>query len=255
MKMINLVLIFRYCLDTIYRTSMLLLFLLVLLLLNVTVLSMTKVALSASTLVSLEEQERNTIDRLIARYHNTATASNIGSQYSALMAALHDLPWIDEVSALRSFDLNWTIDIKKSQPVAWWKPLAATVTSDVDRQLYLMDKRGRLFLPTKKYIDLPQLSGPSSQAAKTLRYWRDFKNLLSAVPALDLSALHLDIAGHWHLYTVCNATIHLPAKNPMPMLKRLLRFYPFLPPSKSIDMRYQQGMAVATRQATELTCA
>jgi cell division protein FtsQ len=133
------------------------------------------------------------------------------------------------------------VQIEEQEPVAHWN----------DRGL--VNERGEVFYPGSG--SMPTLAlrfeGPEEKAPQMLAFYDDLRRRLQR-QGLRAVRLELDRRGEWRLKLANGVTLVVGRENPLYRLERLLGAYPVLRREgreiRRIDLRYEQGFAVAWRE-------
>ncbi|HUN26104.1 MAG TPA: cell division protein FtsQ/DivIB [Steroidobacteraceae bacterium] len=160
---------------------------------------------------------------------------------AGICAAVKRLPWVDSVSAERSWPRGIALRIVEQVAVARWGDDG------------LINDRGELFASSANHIpqELPRLSGPDgTEGAVAARYLVMQARLAEA--GLRLSALRLDARGAWEFDLGNGVTVRLGRKRVDERFDTFMAVGAKLVAQRAtdiayLDMRYTNGFAVGWR--------
>ncbi len=156
----------------------------------------------------------------------------------SLKQQLLKLPWIYAVSIKRIWPDTLTINIAEQRAILQWGTDA------------LLNSNGTVFSPPKNSFpkDLPIIFGPNEQEAEIFALYH---KMLTTLEPLDLTIkkLILNPKNHWEVLLSNDTRIYFKKENPLSQLELLASVYRKITasrsqPPKSIDLRYNAGMAV-----------
>ncbi len=155
-------------------------------------------------------------------------------------SAALSLPWVAEARVRRVWPDRLQVKIVEQNPLARWNDKA------------LVNAAGEIFRPRKLPRDLPKLRlrGPDDQTRRMIRFYQQIVPRL-ARRGMGIQELVLDKRGEWRLLLNRGVTLVLGREGVLRRLDRLLAVYPVLRREERsvsrIDLRYEQGFAVAWR--------
>lgn len=172
-----------------------------------------------------------------------------GLDLSALVAAVKQLPWVDEVRIERIWPDVLRVWIKEQIPYVRW--------GEKD----LLNPRGEKFTPPaiEEFADLPRLDGPEGHEKPLFSAYCE---MAKALEALQFKILRLeeDARRSWQLTLESTAqpgasgmVIVLGRKQPQDVFARAVRFLAHLTAEQRqriqrLDARYEHGLAVRWRE-------
>lgn len=153
-------------------------------------------------------------------------------------------PWIFDVSVSRRWPDQIVIAVVEQMPIANWGESA------------YLNHRGELFKPAAGRVvsdNLPRLAGPDNRAAEVMDHFRELGEVLSQ-ESLTLEQLVLNERGSWSAKLDSGVAIVLGTGETMEKVRRLLLAYrqglsADFSSIKTVDMRYNNGFAVAWKDA------
>ncbi len=179
------------------------------------------------------------------RLQRALSAAVEGSFFSVdlekVRAAAVALPWVAEARVRRAWPDRLEVEIVEQQPLAHWNRRG------------LVNSRGEVFHPAETgrlRLDL-QFRGPEEKAPQMVEFYREilpgFRD-----HGLEIAELSLDRRGEWRLRLKQGLTLVVGREQRRFRIRRLLEVYAVLQQEKRamrrIDLRYEQGFAVAWQQ-------
>ena len=156
-----------------------------------------------------------------------------------LQQQLLQMPWIENVEVNRIWPATVHITVSEQQAVARWGNNA------------LINAQGVIFNPAPDTFpnNLPVLTGDNPTQVKQL--WNDYQQMTTILSPIGLHIAELDMDARQALTLILTngAQILLGQENALAHLQRFVSVYPkiFTNPSlyaKSVDLRYDHGMAI-----------
>lgn len=151
-------------------------------------------------------------------------------------------PWVYDVMIARHWPDQIAITLIEQTPIAYWGKDG------------FLNHRGELFKPAKidAIAGLPRLQGPDNEAERVMSHYRELNSALAA-DNLALQELALNERGSWSAQLANGIDIVFGSGELMGKIRRLLFTYELglsaeFERIKTIDMRYNNGFAVAWRQ-------
>jgi cell division protein FtsQ len=151
-------------------------------------------------------------------------------------------PWVYEVMIARHWPDEIVITVVEQTPIASWGKDG------------FLNHRGELFKPAKTITiaGLPRLQGPDNEAERVMSHYREL-NVTLAADNLALVKLELNERGSWSAQLGNGIEIVFGSGELMGKIRRLLFAYDLglsadFERIKTIDMRYNNGFAVAWQQ-------
>jgi cell division protein FtsQ len=161
---------------------------------------------------------------------------------SGIREQLIEQPWVYEAMIARHWPDEIAITVVEQTPIAHWGKTG------------FLNHRGELFKPTKTFViaGLPYLQGPDDEAERVMSHFREL-NVTLAADSLALEKLELDGRGSWSAQLANGIEIVFGNGELMGKIRRLLFAYELglsaeFERIKTIDMRYNNGFAVAWQQ-------
>ena len=155
-----------------------------------------------------------------------------------LQHQLLKIPWIYTISVDRVWPDTLSINIIEQKAIAQWGENS------------LINAEGKIFSPAIETFpqNTPILFGQDSQVQNILKCYLEAKPLLAPLN-LTITQLVFSPYHYWQITLNPDMTIFLREQNPIDQLKLLLNVYNKVTvghnnPPKSIDLRYNNGLAV-----------
>jgi cell division protein FtsQ len=169
-------------------------------------------------------------------------AGFIGLDLAGIREQLLKQPWVYDVALARHWPDEVVITVIEQTPIAHWGEDG------------FLNHRGELFEPSKAVTitGLPWLNGPNGETEQVMNNFRELNKFLAA-DNLALNKLLLNERGSWTAKLSNNIEIVFGNGQLMEKIQRLLFAYDqglsteFMR-IKTIDMRYNNGFAVAWQQ-------
>ncbi len=165
--------------------------------------------------------------------------SFFGVDLQAVRAAALALPWVAEARVRRIWPDRLEVEITEQTPVARWNDDG------------LVNLRGEVFKPRKvEAAPLVHFRGPEGKAGEMLEFYRGAAPLF-ARRGLHIGEIRLDRRGEWRLQLDPGPMVVVGRERTAFRIRRLLEVHPVLVreqegrPMRRIDLRYDQGFAVA----------
>ncbi len=161
-----------------------------------------------------------------------------GVDLERVRAAALELPWVAGVEVARVWPDRLEVKVEEQLPVARFNDDA------------LVNRRGEVFRPRdggRPTLPL-RFRGPEGKAAQMLAFYRRVAPAFRA-RGLRIREVRLDRRGEWRLQLADGPLVVVGREGEDFRVSRLLRVYPVLAaagrPVRRIDLRYDQGFAVA----------
>lgn len=163
-----------------------------------------------------------------------------------LVAAVKQLPWVDEVRIERLWPDAIRVWVREQVPHLRWG------------KTDLLNPRGEKFAPGAigDYADLPRLDGPAGHEKQLFDAYREMAEVLKALQ-LKILSLEVDARRSWQLtltsrngsQTASDMVVVLGRKQPQSVFARVARFLARLTSDQRqriqrLDARYEHGFAV-----------
>lgn len=154
--------------------------------------------------------------------------------------AVQQLPWVAEVEVKRIWPDKIVIDITTCRPVARWNNTS------------LLNAYGEIFVPNSfanVAKDLPRFFGKGDQTVKMLDNYQQMNNILQALD-LKIALIRYTADNAWQVGLNNGIELQLGQKEVVKRLNRFVQTYKKLLAErhnslpKSVDLRYNHGMAV-----------
>ncbi len=182
-----------------------------------------------------EHVDQNSLQKTISNYLDHGF---LYLNVSDLKQQLLKSPWIYAVSIKRKWPDTVIINIAEQRAILQWGEKA------------LMNPDGKIFAPPKTTFpkDLTIVFGPEEHTAEIFTTYYKMLSILEPL-SLTIKKLELDPKLHWEITLNNNTVILLKSANALKQLELLTSIYRKITAEheqapKSIDMRYQSGMAV-----------
>jgi|GEM_PF-262472 len=160
----------------------------------------------------------------------------------AIKAVLEKFPWIKSVDIRRIWPNSILININEKQAIAYWQ------------NKELLSAEAEIFNPKeiKSLGQLPKLSGPEDKAVFVMHNYHQMNRILSAV-GLNIESLHLEDRYSWQLKLNTKMTVRVDDKKSLEKIKNMVSLLKKVSVEeivkiKSIDLRYENGMALSHSQ-------
>lgn len=182
-----------------------------------------------------EHLNQNTLQKIIFPYTKSGFFYlNVRGMKQQLLK----FPWIHAVSVKRQWPDTITINIVEQNPTLQWGEKA------------LVNSEGTIFSPPLATFPkkLPIIFGPSNQVLEICTLYQKTVPLLERLD-LTIKKLVLNPEHYWKILLSNNTIIYLKEKEPLNQIELLGKVYKKITtnhkqPPKSIDLRYQSGLAV-----------
>ncbi len=189
---------------------------------------------------TLEHVSESQVRAVLARFMDEGFFS---LDVRVLKQALENRPWIRHVSVRRIWPDTLELDITEQRVIARWGGEA------------LLSDRGQIFSPPDMQAhvsSLPRLEGPQGSQQQVMNQYQAFSRLLSPA-GLRIRELVFDERDSWRLILDSDVVVRLGREALVDRLQRLLVIYRRelegeLPGVASIDLRYDNGIAVRQRE-------
>jgi cell division protein FtsQ len=164
---------------------------------------------------------------------------------SSLRETALDDPWVHGITIKRNWPPALDVVVDAQSPVARWGKKG------------LLNHQGDIFLPdiTEKYVDLPMLNGPATQAQHLMAQYHDFSRLFQGVN-VKMIGLSMEARGAWSLVLDNGIEVIVGREQLRERLQRFLHVYQKELESRAaqiekVDIRYTNGVAVKWRKLEE----
>lgn len=182
-----------------------------------------------------EHVEQKSLQKIVASYiDNGFFYLNV----IGLKQQLLKLPWVYAVSIQRQWPDSVTINVAEQHAFLQWGTKA------------LINPEGTIFTPPPSSFpkELPIIFGPEGKESEIFAL---YKKILLSLEPLDLTVKRLALAPqhYWELLLNNDMAVYLKEAEPLTQLELLTNLYRKITADhnnapKSIDMRYQSGLAV-----------
>jgi len=182
-----------------------------------------------------EHVSQENLQATISPYiHNGFFYLNVGGMKKQLLK----FPWIYAVSVQREWPDTIKINVVEQHPILQWGQKA------------LINPEGSLFTPSPSTFpkELPIISGPDEQVSEIFVLYQKMILLLEPLD-LTIRKLILHPEHHWEILLSNNTLVYLKEVTPLQQIELLTNVYRKITADheqapKSIDLRYQSGLAV-----------
>lgn len=161
-----------------------------------------------------------------------------------LRHALHTLPWVANADVRRVWPDRLEIDLQSVHPMARWLGGAGQILGQ-DGKVYSVP-------PSDVPQQLPALFGPAEDGLQMLQERQKLDQALAPL-GLQVRALELDQRGGWRCILSNGVRLVLGRQEVMADVQRWVAVAPeiqqYLVPGASMDLRYNNGFAVALPEA------
>ena len=184
-------------------------------------------------------------DEIYAKVMTKDLGSFFNVDVNKVQTRIESLPWVYKVSVRKKWPDVLNVHITEQQAVATWN----------DKQL--LNVYGEVFdapLSQLKH-ELPRLFGPSGSYSDALQGYRDLNGLLH-INGFDVVKLTLSPRFSWQLMLKNGVMLELGTKLKVKRVQRFIDLYAVITkansaPVLSVDLRYDNGMAVRWAQQTK----
>ena len=190
---------------------------------------------NAKIFATYEHVDKKPLQKVISKYlSNGFFYLNVNGMKQELL----NFPWIYAVSVKRQLPDTITINVAEQHALLQWGEDA------------LINPDGKRFSPKISTFpkNLPIIFGPEKQASEI---FTTYQKMLRALEPLDLTIkkLNLNPRHFWELVLSNDAKVYLKEVNPVTQLELMANLYRKITANhsnspKSIDLRYQSGLAV-----------
>ncbi len=162
-----------------------------------------------------------------------------------LQKALLQVPWVANVEVRRVWPDQLEIELTGVQPAARW----------LGGPNQVLGTNGKVYSVPGQEIpkDLPAFFGPATDGLHMLQEWNQFNGILAPLQ-LQIRALQEDPRGSWSCILTDGVRLVLGRQDRKEALARWVAVAPkirsYLLPGASMDLRYNNGFAVALPSAT-----
>jgi len=177
---------------------------------------------------------------------SSASQSFVKEHLEKIRSSLVELPWVDNATLTRRWPDQLEVSIVEQKAIARWGDKG------------FVNFRGELIKTAKldKVQHLPQLYGTESDAATIMQEYKKLTSLLSN-SQLAITSLNKDSLGVWQMQLSNDWTIILGRyglEEKIQTVNQVLRKEILLVDDAvdTIDMRYENGFAIAWRQSTPI---
>lgn len=166
----------------------------------------------------------------------------LGADLGDVRRKLEALPWIYEANVRRVWPNALEINVVEQLPIARWGSAA------------FLNHEGQVFSPSRSdaWASLPLLTGPEGAAGSLMRTYQRLVDLLTPL-GLGVKALTVDERGQVEAELAGGQRLIIGGDNFLQRMQRFTRLYKLELASRMeeverVDLRYQQGVAVAYRE-------